>query len=74
MESNDNDTFPEVRNWKPHFHHGAPAWGSGAAKIREDTEELWEKGDPLAHDRFLESEHKKAGSKTSASGERTLSA
>jgi hypothetical protein len=71
MESNDNGTLPEVQIRKPHF--SATACGSRVRKIRGTVMSSQKSGSSGSRP-VPESEHKKAGSKTPASAERTPSA
>jgi len=43
MESNDNGSFPEARNWEPHFQHGDLLGEAVKRKFERDSEDLWEK-------------------------------
>ena len=70
MESNDNGTLPEVQIRKPHFS----ATGTSLRKPRQEirgTVMSSQKSGSSGSRPVPESEHKKAGSKTLASRERT---
>src|SRR6516162_3117323 len=70
MESNDNGTLPEVQIRKPHFS----ATGTSLRKPRQEirgTVMSSQKSGSSGSRPVPESEHKKAGSKTRASRERT---